>query len=84
MVLGDVLLPVEFNQQTHLIVEEDFDRLCGIHVIHVPLHFLTEEYRSRVGFCIPILVNASIAYDVSKRQTPEMAEQVRLWMVRWF
>ncbi|CAK9052233.1 unnamed protein product [Durusdinium trenchii] len=34
-----------------------------------------EEYRSRVGFCIPILVNASIAYDVSKRQTPEMAEQ---------
>ncbi|CAK9081256.1 unnamed protein product [Durusdinium trenchii] len=34
-----------------------------------------EEYSSRVAFCIPILVNASIAYDVSKRQTPEMVEQ---------
>ncbi|CAK9023477.1 Kinesin light chain 4 (KLC 4) (Kinesin-like protein 8), partial [Durusdinium trenchii] len=34
-----------------------------------------EEYRSRVAFCIPILVDESIAYDVSKRQTPEMVEQ---------
>ncbi|CAK9027450.1 Nephrocystin-3, partial [Durusdinium trenchii] len=34
-----------------------------------------ESYRSKVAFCIPILVNSSIAYDVSKRQTPEMVEQ---------
>ncbi|CAK9052231.1 unnamed protein product [Durusdinium trenchii] len=34
-----------------------------------------KEYRSRVSFCIPILVNASVAYDVSKRRTPEMVKQ---------
>ncbi|CAK8985874.1 Nephrocystin-3 [Durusdinium trenchii] len=34
-----------------------------------------QDYQSRVEFCIPILVNASIAYDVSKRPTPEMLEQ---------
>ncbi|CAK9052230.1 unnamed protein product [Durusdinium trenchii] len=34
-----------------------------------------KEYRSRVSFCIPILVNASMAYDVSKRRTPEMVKQ---------
>ncbi|CAK9021973.1 unnamed protein product, partial [Durusdinium trenchii] len=34
-----------------------------------------QDYRSRVAFCIPILVNASIAYDVSERPTPEMVEQ---------
>ena len=36
---------------------------------------LKESYRSKVAFCIPILVDSSIAYDVSKRQTPEMVEQ---------
>ncbi|CAK9095558.1 unnamed protein product, partial [Durusdinium trenchii] len=34
-----------------------------------------ESYRSKVAFCIPILVDSSIAYDVSKRPTPEMVEQ---------
>ncbi|CAK9005406.1 unnamed protein product, partial [Durusdinium trenchii] len=37
-----------------------------------------QDYQSRVEFCIPILVNASIAYDVSKRPTPEMLEQAGL------
>ena len=36
-----------------------------------------QEYRSRVAYCIPILANASIAYDVSKRPTPEMVEQAQ-------
>ncbi|CAK9075746.1 unnamed protein product [Durusdinium trenchii] len=36
-----------------------------------------KEYRSRVSFCIPILVNASMAYDVSKRRTPEMVKQAK-------
>ena len=30
-------------------------------------------------FCIPILVNASVAYDVSERPTPEMVEQAGLF-----
>ncbi|CAK8986864.1 unnamed protein product [Durusdinium trenchii] len=34
-----------------------------------------QDYRSRVEYCIPILVNASVAYDVSERPTPEMVEQ---------
>ena len=38
---------------------------------------LKESYRSKVAFCIPILVDSSIAYDVSKRQTPEMVEQAK-------
>ncbi|CAK9053790.1 unnamed protein product [Durusdinium trenchii] len=37
-----------------------------------------QDYRSRVEFCIPILVNASVAYDVSERPTPEMVEQAGL------
>eukprot|EP00913_Durusdinium_trenchii_P030490 g28561.t1 len=37
--------------------------------------FFLKDYRSRVEFCIPILVNASVAYDVSERPTPEMVEQ---------
>ena len=40
-------------------------------------NLVTEEYRSRVSFCIPILVNASMAYDVSKRRTPEMVKQAK-------
>ncbi|CAK9007334.1 Nephrocystin-3 [Durusdinium trenchii] len=36
-----------------------------------------EEYHSRVAYCIPMLVDASCAYDVSKRQTPEMVEKGR-------
>ncbi|CAK9021889.1 unnamed protein product [Durusdinium trenchii] len=34
-----------------------------------------EEYHSRVAYCIPMLVDACCAYDVSKRQTPEMVEK---------
>ena len=37
-----------------------------------------KDYRSRVEYCIPILVNASVAYDVSERPTPEMVEQAGL------
>ncbi|CAK9021884.1 unnamed protein product [Durusdinium trenchii] len=36
-----------------------------------------EEYHSRVAYCIPMLVDACCAYDVSKRQTPEMVEKGR-------
>ncbi|CAK9021887.1 unnamed protein product [Durusdinium trenchii] len=37
-----------------------------------------EEYHSRVAYCIPMLVDACCAYDVSKRQTPEMVEKARI------
>ena len=40
-----------------------------------------QDYRSRVAYCIPILVNASIAYDVSKRPTPEMVEKAQPYCV---
>ena len=39
------------------------------------------EYHARVAYCIPILVDASCAYDVSKRQTPEMVEKARIGFV---
>eukprot|EP00435_Cladocopium_sp_Y103_P060592 s1011_g22.t1 len=34
-----------------------------------------QEYRSRVAYCIPILVNAAMTCDVSMQQTPEMREK---------
>ena len=34
-----------------------------------------EEYASRVAYCIPILTNAVITYDVSIQQTPEMQKE---------
>ena len=40
-----------------------------------------KEYHARVAYCIPILVDASCAYDVSKRQTPEMVEKARIGFV---
>ncbi|CAK9069850.1 Nephrocystin-3 [Durusdinium trenchii] len=36
-----------------------------------------QECRSRVAFCIPVLVKAAHVYDVSKRGTPEMLEKGR-------
>ena len=33
-----------------------------------------QQYKGRVAYCIPILANSSILYDVSLRQTPEMVE----------
>ena len=42
---------------------------------------IRQEYRSRVSYCIPILASASIAYDVSKRPTPEMVEQAQRYLV---
>ena len=45
------------------------------------LQICLQEYRSRVAYCIPILANASIAYDVSKRPTPEMIEKARTYRV---
>ena len=39
-------------------------------------HFIQmQEYRSRVAYCIPILANAAITYDVSVQQTPEMVDK---------
>jgi hypothetical protein len=34
-----------------------------------------QEYRSRVAYCIPILANVAMTYDVSVQQTPEMVEK---------
>eukprot|EP00435_Cladocopium_sp_Y103_P063338 s1011_g24.t3 len=34
-----------------------------------------EEYASRVAYCIPILANAAMCYDVSIQQTPEMQKE---------
>ena len=34
-----------------------------------------EEYASRVAYCIPILANATVTYDVSIQQTPEMQKE---------
>ena len=34
-----------------------------------------EEYASRVAYCIPILANAAVTYDVSIQQTPEMQKE---------
>ena len=48
---------------------------------HTLSNFFLKDYQSRVEFCIPILVNASIAYDVSERPTPEMVEQARLFVI---
>ena len=45
------------------------------------LQICLQEYRSRVAYCIPILVNASIAYDVSKRPTLEMVEQAQAYLL---
>eukprot|EP00435_Cladocopium_sp_Y103_P042554 s2438_g11.t2 len=36
-----------------------------------------QEYASRVAYCIPILANAAMCYDVSVQQTPEM--QTEAW-----
>ena len=33
-----------------------------------------EEYPKRAAFCVPIIINAINAFDVSKRPTPEMEE----------
>ena len=37
--------------------------------------YVEREYHPRVAFCIPIVVNSRMAFDVSVRQTPEMKEQ---------
>ncbi|CAL1141849.1 unnamed protein product [Cladocopium goreaui] len=37
--------------------------------------FADQEYASRVAYCMPILANAMMCYDVSVRQTPEMLEK---------
>ncbi|CAL1129127.1 unnamed protein product, partial [Cladocopium goreaui] len=34
-----------------------------------------EEYSSRVAYCIPLLANSAICYDVSIQQTPEMQKE---------
>ena len=34
--------------------------------------YVEREYPPRVAFCIPIVVNSEMAFDVSVRQTPEM------------
>ena len=34
-----------------------------------------EEYASRVAYCIPILANVAVTYDVSIQQTPEMQKE---------
>ena len=34
-----------------------------------------EEYASCVAYCIPILANAAVTYDVSIQQTPEMQKE---------
>ncbi|CAK8990918.1 unnamed protein product [Durusdinium trenchii] len=34
--------------------------------------YVQKEYPPRAGFCIPLLVDAANAYDISERQTPEM------------
>ena len=37
--------------------------------------YVEREYAPRVAFCIPIVVNSHMAFDVSVRQTPEMKKQ---------
>ena len=34
-----------------------------------------QEYSSRVAYCIPLLANSAICYDVSIQQTPEMQKE---------
>ena len=34
-----------------------------------------EEYPKRAAFCVPIIINANNAFDVSKRPTPEMEQE---------
>ena len=34
-----------------------------------------EEYPKRAAFCVPIIINAINAFDVSKRPTPEMEQE---------
>ena len=34
-----------------------------------------QEYASRVAYCIPILANTAMTYDVSIQQTPEMQKE---------
>eukprot|EP00913_Durusdinium_trenchii_P017802 g16727.t1 len=41
------------------------------------LPVVTQLYASRVAYCIPIIADAAILYDVSVRPTPEMVEQGR-------
>ena len=34
-----------------------------------------QEYASRVAYCIPLLANSAICYDVAAQQTPEMQKE---------
>ena len=34
-----------------------------------------QEYASRVAYCIPLLANSAICYDVAVEQTPEMQKE---------
>ena len=36
---------------------------------------IMQEYASRVAYCIPLLANSAICYDVSIQQTPEMQKE---------
>ena len=40
-------------------------------------YLLWEEYPPRVAYCIPVLIDAGNAYDVSKRATPEISKAGR-------
>jgi len=37
--------------------------------------YVAREYPKRAAFCVPIIINANNAFDVSKRPTPEMEEK---------
>ena len=54
-------------------------QFLDVHIVSVcrltDLDPVMEEYASRVAYCIPILANAAVTYDVSIQQTPEMQKE---------
>ena len=54
-------------------------QFLDVHIVSVcrltDLDPVMEEYTSRVAYCIPILANAAVTYDVSIQQTPEMQKE---------
>ena len=64
------------NCQSHIL--SIFISFCTVYIVY----FLgqracqtREEYPKRAAFCVPIIINANNAFDVSKRPTPEMEQE---------
>ena len=54
-------------------------QFLDVHIVSVcrltNLDPIMQEYASRVAYCIPLLANSAICYDVSIQQTPEMQKE---------